>query len=189
MVDLVPRIAMRIHAKHAPLLAARSAPRNRRTTPVTLDLVDHVMSVPRCIDRHVFRHTFRTATRWRTRLVSLRSIQQYSNQPPSGMVRIAGPARFVKERFTTATDAPSAGGRDADKRAAVRAIGPLASLGEQRWVSCIGGRSNVMHLSKRIESLRYANFVWEMNAASSRIRFRSSTRDFVAVGQRRRRAG
>jgi hypothetical protein len=105
------------------------------------------------------------------------------------MVRIAGPARFVKERFTTATDAPSAGGRDADKRAAVRAVGPLASFGKQRWVSCIGGRSNVTRLSKRIESLRYANFVWEMNAAPSRIRFRSSTRDFVAVGQRRRRAG
>ncbi|WP_175694529.1 hypothetical protein [Burkholderia ambifaria] len=151
-----------------------------------VDLVDHVMSVPRCIDRHVFRHTFRTAMQWRTRRVSLRSIQQYSNQPPSGMVQIAEPARFVKERFTTATDAPSAGGRDADKRAAARAIGPLASFGEQRWVSCIDGRSNVTHPSKRIESLRYANFVWAMNAASSRVRFRSRTRDLAAVVQRRR---
>jgi hypothetical protein len=105
------------------------------------------------------------------------------------MVRIAGPARFVKERFTTATDAPSAGGRDADKRAAARAIGPLASFGEQRWVSCIDGRSNVTHPSKRIESLRSANFVWAMNAASSRVRFRSRMRDFAAVVQRRRRPG
>lgn len=38
----------------APFLSARSAPRNRRTAAVPFDLISHVMSVPRCVDRRVF---------------------------------------------------------------------------------------------------------------------------------------
>lgn len=105
---------------------------------------------------------------------------------PCDRVRFAQHAWFVTERFTTATEAISAGDGGADVRAAVRGIGPVAAFEERRNMSGLDRCSSCMHLSKCIESLRYANFVWAMNEASSLVRIRSRTNDLLAASHRSR---
>ncbi|RQZ69432.1 hypothetical protein DIE08_06635 [Burkholderia sp. Bp9004] len=77
-------------------------------------------------------------------------------------------------------------GDGADKRATARASGPVASFEEWRRGSSVDCRSNGTRLSKRIESIRSANFVWAMKGATRIIRIGAWTNDLPVAPHRSR---
>ncbi len=154
----------------APFLSAWSAPRNRRTTAVPLHLVNHVMSISRCVDRHVCRSghvRFHVAARPYPFLLP---IEQYSNQWPCGRPRFAPHRWNARERFTIATSAIAAPCRDGGENPTVRAIEPVTSCDGWRLASRAGCRSNRMRRVTRLGAFRHASFVratWGTSSAAT----------------------
>ena len=143
----------------APFLSAWSAPRNRRTTAVPLHLVNHVMSISRCADRHVRRSgrvRLHVAARPRPFLLP---IEQYSNQRACGRPRVAPHRGNAMERFTIATSAIAARRRSAGKNPTVRAVEPVTSCAGWRLASRADRRSNRTSRVTRVASFRHASLV------------------------------